>query len=58
MAILAVPADAAQSVTEELVELGIRAILCYAPITLSAPPEVRIFYIDPVGGMQSMAYYL
>ena len=58
MAILAVPTEVAQSVAEELVELGIRAILCYASITLSVPSEVRVYYIDPVVGMQSMAYYL
>lgn len=58
MAILAVPTEVAQSVAEELVELGIRAILCYASITLNVPPEVRVYYIDPVVGMQSMAYYL
>lgn len=58
MAILAVPADVAQNVADELIELGIRAILCYAPITLSVPPEVTVYYIDPVVGLQSMAYYL
>ena len=58
IAILAVPADVAQSIVDQLVELEIRAILCYAPITLSVPPEVKVYYIDPVVGMQSMAYYL
>jgi redox-sensing transcriptional repressor len=58
MVILAVPASAAQSVANQLVELGIRAILNYAPITLSVPPEVRVYYIDPVVGLQSMTYYL
>jgi redox-sensing transcriptional repressor len=58
IAILAVPAVAAQAVADELVELGIRAILNYAPITLSVPPEVKVYYIDPVVGLQSMTYYL
>jgi redox-sensing transcriptional repressor len=58
MVILAVPAEAAQKIVDQLVELGVRAILNYAPITLSVPPDVRVHYIDPVTGLQSMAYYL
>lgn len=58
IAILAVPEDVAQKVAIELIDLGIRAILCYASITLSVPPEVKVHYIDPVAGMQSMTYYL
>lgn len=58
MAVLAVPAKAAQNVANKLCELGIRAILNYAPITLTVPPDVRVYYLDPVVGLQSMAYYL
>jgi redox-sensing transcriptional repressor len=58
MAVLAVPAEAAQKVANQLCELGIRAILNYAPITLTVPSNVRVYYIDPVVGLQSMAYYL
>jgi redox-sensing transcriptional repressor len=48
----------AQQVADALVSAGIRAILSYAPITLSLPEHTRIEYIDPVIGLQSMAYYL
>ncbi|MCB0032461.1 MAG: redox-sensing transcriptional repressor Rex [Anaerolineales bacterium] len=58
MAILAVPAAAAQAVTDRMVEAGIRAILSYAPINLSVPPYVQVRYSDPVIQMQHMAYYL
>lgn len=58
IAIIAVPTDQAQEVASALVHAGIRAILTYAPITLSLPPDVRVEYIDPVIGLQSMAYYL
>jgi redox-sensing transcriptional repressor len=57
-AIIAVPADSAQQVADTLVEAGIRAILNYAPITLSVPPEVQVQYIDPVIHLQRMTYYL
>jgi redox-sensing transcriptional repressor len=56
--IIAVPAKAAQRVSELLVEGGVRAILNYAPITLNVPPEVHVEYIDPVTALQTMTYYL
>jgi redox-sensing transcriptional repressor len=58
MAIIAVPASAAQAVSDKLVEAGIRAILNYAPITLTVPDFVQVQYIDPVVHLQRMTYYL
>jgi redox-sensing transcriptional repressor len=58
IAIVAVPASVAQSVVDDLVRAGIKAILNYAPITVTAPPDVRIQYIDPVTHLQHMTYYL
>jgi redox-sensing transcriptional repressor len=58
MAIVAVPASAAQMVTDKLVESGVRAILNYAPITLNVPDYVKVQYIDPVVHLQTMTYYL
>jgi redox-sensing transcriptional repressor len=58
MAIIAVPAAAAQEVADTLVACGVRAILNYAPITLTVPPQIQIQNSDPVVQMQHMAYYL
>ncbi len=58
VAMLTVPAAAAQSVADNLVKAGIKAILNYAPITLSVPPDVHVQYVDPVIYLQKMAYYL
>lgn len=58
VAMLAVPAEQAQSVTDVLVESGIRAILCYAPTSISVPKAVRVQYIDPVLHLQRMTYYI
>jgi redox-sensing transcriptional repressor len=58
VAIVAVPASAAQAVVDALVEGGVEAILNYAPITVTVPPEVRMQYIDPVTHLQRMTYYL
>lgn len=56
--ITAVPAAAAQAVVDELVRGGVRAILNYAPITVTVPPEVRVQYVDPVVYLQRMSFYL
>lgn len=58
MAVVAVPTVAAQEVTDKLIEAGVRAILNYAPITLTVPDHVRVQYIDPVVHLQRMTYYL
>lgn len=58
IAIVAVPAAAAQEVVDQLIETGVEAILNYAPITLSVPPRVQVQYIDPVAHLQKMTYYL
>ncbi len=58
IAILAVPAAAAQEVADQLIQAGIQSILCYAPITLNVAPHVRVEYIDPVISFQHMTFYL
>jgi redox-sensing transcriptional repressor len=58
IAIVAVPVPAAQAVVDDLVDAGIKAILNYAPITVTAPPDVKVQYIDPVIHLQHMTYYL
>ncbi len=58
VAMLAVPARVAQDVTNQLVEAGVKAILNYAPIQISAPNDVRVQYIDPSTHLQRMSYYL
>ena len=58
VAMLAVPADHAQTVTDALVQAGVRAILNYAPIQLNVPEGVRVEYIDPATHLQKMSYYL
>jgi redox-sensing transcriptional repressor len=58
IAVLAVPADAAQKLTDRLVKAGVRAILTYAPISLAVPDDVQVQYSDPVVQLQRMTYYL
>ncbi len=58
VALITVPADQAQSVSDQLVKAGVRAILCYAPISLNVPQNVYVQYIDPVIHLQRLTYYL
>lgn len=58
IAVIAVPASSAQRVADEVVAAGIQSILCYAPLTLTTPPHVRVEYIDPVIHFQHMTFYL
>jgi redox-sensing transcriptional repressor len=58
IAMLSVPVDHAQQVTNLLIEAGIRSILNYAPINIAVPVNVNVQYIDPVLHLQRMTYYL
>lgn len=56
--VLAVPAASAQDLADRLVDAGVRAILTYAPISISVPEGVQVQYSDPVVQLQRMTYYL
>jgi len=58
IAMLTVPAAAAQEVADQIIEAGVKAILNYAPISLSVPASVKLQYTDPAIGLQRMTYYL
>lgn len=58
IAMVAVPAEAAQEVANQLIKAGVRAILNYAPINLNVPENVHVQHIDPVVHLQRMTYYL
>lgn len=58
IAIVAVPSAHTQTVVDQLVDCGVRAILNYTPINAQVPPGVRVRSIDPVLALQSMTYYL
>jgi redox-sensing transcriptional repressor len=56
--IIATPAQDAQGVARTMADAGVKAILNYAPITITVPTSIRVQYIDPVVGLQRMTYYL
>lgn len=58
IALLAVPAAAAQEAADQLVKAGVKAILNYAPTHLNVPKDVHVQHIDPATHLQRMTYYL
>lgn len=57
MAIITVPKSAAQEITNLLVEIGIKAILNFAPIKLNVPSDVKIENIDLYAKLQVLNYW-
>jgi redox-sensing transcriptional repressor len=58
VAMIAVPAGQAQEAADQLVKAGVKAILNYAPTSLTVPEDVHVQYVDPVTHLQRMTYYL
>ncbi|MCM3007093.1 redox-sensing transcriptional repressor Rex [Priestia koreensis] len=58
VAILTVPAQVAQPITDRLIGCGIKGILNFTPARLTVPEEVRVHHIDLAVELQSLAYFL
>ncbi len=58
IATIAVPADAAQQVTEVVVEAGFKAIWNFAPVRLKVPEDVYVRYEDLVVGVLMLSHHL
>lgn len=57
VAIVAVPASAAQGVADGLVAGGVRGILNFAPAILRAPPSVYVEDLDMAMSLEKVAYF-
>ena len=58
IAVIAVPAASAQSVVDQVVAAGIKAILNFSPGTLSAPEDVKLKSVDLTVSLESLSFYL
>jgi redox-sensing transcriptional repressor len=58
VAIIAVPADNAQSVADKLVDAGVKAILNFAPRSLKVPNNVLVKYENMAVEMEALSYFL
>lgn len=56
--VLAVPASAAQDVTNTAVAAGIRAILNFSPGALKVPPGVKLKNVDLTVSLESLSFFL
>jgi len=58
MAILSVPAEAAQSVANTLIECGVVGILNFAPIVLAVPEEVMVNNVNLAIELENLSYFI
>ncbi len=58
LALIAVPATAAQDVVDSLVAAGIKAILNFAPRALTAPKDVKMTNVDLAVEVEYLSYSL
>ena len=56
LAIVAVPAPAAQAVADQLIAAGVRGILNFAPTRLEAPPGITIRYLDVAAELEQLTF--
>ncbi len=58
IAIIAVPPEAAQTVTEQLVAAGIKAVLNFAPTRLRVARDIRLKNVDLSIELETLSFYL
>lgn len=58
IAILTVPADQAQEVTDQLVAAGIKGILNFTPVRLIVPDNVKVQSVDLTTELQTLIYFV
>ena len=58
IAVIAVPAGAAQNVVNLVVASGIKAILNFSPGALEVPPEVKLKSVDLTVSLESLSFFL
>jgi redox-sensing transcriptional repressor len=58
MAILAVPAEVAQEVVNQLIQAGVVGILNFSPIVLSVPEEVMVNNVNLAIELENLSYFI
>lgn len=56
--ILTVPANVAQGVTNDLIEVGVKGILNFTPLRISVPESVLVQNVDFTNELQTLIYFL
>ena len=58
IAVIAVPAEAAQPVLEQVADAGVKAVLNFSPGTLKVPPGVKLKSVDLTVSLESLSFFL
>ena len=58
LAIIAVPAEAAQDVADKIIATGVNGILNFAPRFLAVPKKVKVITIDIAMELGRLPYYM
>ena len=58
IAVLAVPAGAAQATLDRIVAAGIRAVLNFAPVQLQAPPDITVKSVNMAMELEGLSFAL
>jgi redox-sensing transcriptional repressor len=58
LAIMTVPAEAAQGTVDVLVEAGIKGILNFSPFYLKVPRKIKVINIDVAMDLARLPYYI
>ena len=58
IAVVAVPAESAQGVVDQVVTAGVKAILNFSPGTLKVPHGVKLKSVDLTVSLESLSFYL
>src|SRR5207249_10032081 len=58
IAIVVTPAEAAQEVTDQLVQAGVKAILNFAPVQLAVPADVVVKSVNMALELETLSFAL
>jgi redox-sensing transcriptional repressor len=56
LAMLAVPADVAQEVADQLIDAGIRGLLNFAPVSITVPPHIALNSVDLAVQLEQLSF--
>jgi len=58
VAILTVPSEIAQEMTDRLVEGGVKGIMNFTPIRVTVPSHIRVHNVDLTNELQTLIYFI
>lgn len=58
IAVIAVPAESAQQVLDQVTAVGVKAVLNFSPGALKVPPGIKLKSVDLTVSLESLSFYL